>query len=196
MELVSGRIRPRSAHLSAVWGRNRNLCVNVLIHGHLCVCGFGRCRRVAHRYTFICQESVRNSGYRSPEIPGLDGTPRRPVHRTSGRDGPDQRGGNSLMSIHRSHLCHIGGADQGHFSTRSEIPARPHHCERRRPGQRPLTEDGCPARLGRRAASLPASHPHRQPPHIHPSAPQSDPTRPNPTQPDPKGREGGSAVPS
>jgi hypothetical protein len=110
-----GRSRPRSAHLSAVWGRNRSLCVNGLIHGHLCVSCFGRCRRVAHRYTFICQESVRNSGCGSPKIAGLHGTPHRPVHRTCGRDGPDQRGWKSLMSIHRSHICHIGGADQGLF---------------------------------------------------------------------------------
>jgi hypothetical protein len=102
----------RSAHLSAVWGRNRALCVNGLIHGHLCVCGFGRCRRVAHRYTFICQESVRNSGYRSPEIPGLDAPSCQP-RRTSGRDGPEQHGGISVISIHRFHICHIGGADQG-----------------------------------------------------------------------------------
>ncbi len=33
------------AHLSAVWGRNRNLCVNMLIHSHLCVSCFGGCRR-------------------------------------------------------------------------------------------------------------------------------------------------------
>jgi hypothetical protein len=102
-----------TASLTAGWRRNRNLCVNLLIHGHLCVCGFGRSRRDAHRYTFTCQKSLRNSRYRSPEIPGLDGTPRRRPHRASGRDGPDPRGGKSLMSIHCSHICHIGGADQG-----------------------------------------------------------------------------------
>ena len=120
-----GRADPaRSAHLSAVWGRNRNLCVNVLIHGHLCVCGFGRCRRDAHRYTFICQESVRNRGHGPPQIADLD-APSRRHHRTSGQDDPGQRGGNSLMSFHRSHICHIGGADQGHFSQpprKSRIP--------------------------------------------------------------------------
>ncbi len=114
-----------SAHSSAVWGRNRDLCVNMLIHGHLCVCGFGRCRRDAHRYTFISQDSVRNWGHGPPQIAGLDGTPRRPIHRTSGRDGPEQRGEKSLMSIHRSHICHIGGADQGHFSHPTRNPQRP-----------------------------------------------------------------------
>jgi hypothetical protein len=108
-------VSPSPTCLSAVWGRNRALCVNVLIHSHLCVSCFGRCRRDAHRYTFICQESVRNSGCGSPKIPGLDASAFRPVHRTSGRDGPEQRGGISLMSIHRSHICHIGGSDQGHF---------------------------------------------------------------------------------
>ena len=92
-----------------------NLCVNVLIHGHLCVCGFGRCRRIAHRYTFICQESVRNRGHGLPEITGMVAPAFRPSNQSSGRDDPDQFGGISLMCIHRSHLCHIGGADQGHF---------------------------------------------------------------------------------
>jgi hypothetical protein len=184
----AGPIRPRSAaHLSAVWGRNRALCVNMLIHGHLCVCGFGRCRRDAHRSTFICQESVRNRGLGLSEITGMV-APNCRANRTSGRDGPYQFDGVSLMCIHRSRICHIGGADQDHFPIRPEIPARPHYCERRRPGQRPLTEDGCPARLGRRAASLPASHPHRQP------APPASRQLLN-TESNRKGRDGGVACP-
>jgi hypothetical protein len=174
-----GRADPaRSAHLSAVWGRNRNLCVNVLIHGHLCVCGFGGCRRIAHRYTFICQESVRNSGCGSPKIPGLDGTPRRPVHRTSGRDGPDpaQCRGSSLMYIHRSHLCHIGEADQGHFLSSPEIPGSPGFRRAtqnwpttalRRMAILAVSEGGLPAcRKATRTASLPQT-------------PFSSPTQPN-----------------
>jgi hypothetical protein len=117
-------VSPSPTCLSADWRRNRTLCVNGLIHGHLCVCGFGRCRRIAHRYTFICQESVRNLGHRSPQIAGMDAPSRQP-RRTSGRDGPDQRGSSLLMSIHRSHLCHIGGVDQAHFLIRPEIPGSP-----------------------------------------------------------------------
>jgi hypothetical protein len=70
------------------------------------------------------------------------------------------------------------------FSIRPENPASLDPCERRRPGHRPLTEDGHPGRLGRRASSLPESHPHRQPPPI--QIPSPTPTR----------RKGGGAFPS
>jgi hypothetical protein len=70
------------------------------------------------------------------------------------------------------------------FPVRPENPASPDPCERRRPGHRPLTEDGHPGRLGRRASSLPESHPHRQPPPI--QIPSPTPTR----------RKGGGAFPS
>ena len=178
-----GRSRPRAAHLSAVWGRNRALCVNVLIHGHLCVCGFGRCRRVAHRYTFICQESVRNSGYRSPQIAGMD-APSCRHHGASGRDGPYQLGGKSLMSIHHSHICHVGGADQGHFLHPPRNSRFPRTIESdieqandslRRMAILAVLEGGLPAcRKATRTASLPTS-----------TVQLPDPTRPNPTQPDP-----------
>jgi hypothetical protein len=51
----------------------------------------------------------------------MDGTPRRPILRTPGRDGPEQRGGIFLMSIHRSHMGHIAAADQGRFALKSFI---------------------------------------------------------------------------
>ena len=168
-----GRTRPRSAHLSAVWGRNRNLCVNVPIHGHLCVSCFGGCRRVAHRYSFICQKSVRNRGHGRPHIAKTDGTPRRPIHRTSGRDGPDQRGGKSLMSIHRSHLCHIGGADQGHFSRSPRNSRRPGslRATQTRP---PTAYGGWPSWPSRKAGFQPAGNPPAPP--ASPQPPFTSPT--------------------
>jgi hypothetical protein len=98
-----------------------------------------------------------------------------------------------LMCIHRSHLCHIGGADQrSFFPSAPKFPATPDTRERRGTGQRPLTEDGHPGRLGRRASSLPETHPHRQPaPPAFPPPPFSSPTRPNPTE---KAGKAGEAV--
>jgi hypothetical protein len=164
---------PRSAHLSAVWGRNRALCLNVLIHGHLCVSCFGGCRRDAHRYTFICQKSVRNLGHGRLRIAVMDDRPADP-HRTIGRGGPDQRGSISLMSIHRSNLCHVCGADQGHFSHPPRNSRRPRipECDVEQANDRlrrmailAVSEGGVPAcRKATRTASLP---------------PFSFPTRPN-----------------
>ena len=129
---------------------------------------------------------VRNRGHGQPLIAGLD-APACRHHRAAARDGPDQFGGISLMSIHRSHICHIGGVDQGHFS---HPPRNSRSAASLRATQtRPTTTYGgwlsCPSW---KAASLPASHPHRQP------APPASRQLLN-TESNRKGRDGGVACP-
>jgi hypothetical protein len=80
--------------------------------------------------------------------------------------------------------CSAKTASVRHYHRHSPAPRAKSYC-----ALAPALENGHLGRLGRRASSLPESHPHRQPSHNHPSTPQPNPTRP-------KRPKGGGAFPS